>query len=77
MKIKVFYLTQNVGRFKSIAIPTDAQKVPDWFTEHYKVNKDMHIERLVDKPLNNIIKAIGKETPSKQSLMVDELLDFG
>jgi len=77
MKIKVFYLTQNVGRFKSIAIPTDAQKIPDWFTEHYKVNKDMHIERLVDKPLNNIIKAIGKETPSRQSLMVDDLLDFG
>lgn len=76
MKIKVFYLTQTYGRFKSIAIPTDAQHVPEWFSEHFEVNKDMHLERLVDKPLNNIIKAIGKETPSKQSLMVDELLDF-
>ena len=76
MKIKVFYLTQKYGRFKSLAIPTDATAVPEWFLDHFAVNKDMHIERLVDKPLNNIIKAIGKETPSKQSLMVEELLDF-
>ncbi len=76
MKIKVFYLTQKYGRFKSIALPTDIQQVPEWFLDHYAVNKDMHIERLVDNPLNNIIKAIGKETPSKQSLVVGELLDF-
>ena len=66
MKIKVFYLTQKYGRFKSIAIPTDAQGVPEWFTEHFTVDRDMHIARLVDNPLNNIIKAIGKETPSRQ-----------
>ena len=76
MKIKVFYLSQKYGRFKSIAIPTDTQKIPDWFTEHFTVNRDMHIERLVDNPLNNIIKAIGKETPSRQSMLVDDLLDF-
>ncbi len=76
MKIKVFYLTQKYGRFKSIAIPTDTKVAPEWFTDHFAVNKDMHIERLVDNPLNNIIKAIGKETPSKQSLVVGELLDF-
>jgi DNA polymerase elongation subunit (family B) len=75
-KIKVFYLMQKQGRFKSIALPTDAQQVPDWFLDHFMINRDMHIERLVDNPLNNIIKAIGKETPSKQSLVVDELLDF-
>ena len=76
MKIKVFYLTQKVGRFKSIAIPTDAQKIPEWFTDHFAVDREAHIERLVDNPLNNIIKAIGKETPSKQSMLVDELLEF-
>lgn len=76
MKIKVFYLTQKTGRFKSIALPTDASIVPEWFTDHFSVNRDMHIERLVDNPLNNIIKAIGKETPSKQSLLVDELIEF-
>lgn len=76
MKIKVFYLTKKVGRFKSIALPTDAEFIPQWFLDNFKIDKDAHIERLVDNPLNNIIKAIGKDVPSKQSLMVDSLLDF-
>jgi DNA polymerase elongation subunit (family B) len=76
MKIKVFYLTSKYGRFHNIAIPTDTQKVPEWFLDHFTVNRDAHIERLVDNPLNNIIKAIGKETPSRQSLMVEDLLEF-
>ena len=76
MKIKVFYLTRKYGRFHNIALPTDTTKVPDWFLDHFTVNRDAHIERLVDNPLNNIIKAICKETPSKQTLVVDELLEF-
>lgn len=76
MKIKVFYLTQPVGRFKSIAIPVDAEEVPEWFLTNFSVDKDAHIERLVDNPLGNIIKAIGKQVPSKQSLLVNELLEF-
>jgi DNA polymerase elongation subunit (family B) len=76
MKIKVFYLTQKYGRFHNIALPTDTTKVPEWFLDHFSVDRDAHIERLVDNPLNNIIKAIGRETPSRQSLIVNELLDF-
>jgi DNA polymerase elongation subunit (family B) len=76
MKIKVFYLEQTVGRFKSIALPTDIEIVPQWFLNDFPVDKDAHIERLVDKPLGNIIKAIGKDVPSKQSMVVDSLLDF-
>ncbi len=76
MKIKVFYLKEKYGRFKSIAIPTDIQQVPQWFLDNFNVNKDMHIERLVDKPLDNIIKAISKTVPSRQSLLTDSLLGF-
>jgi DNA polymerase elongation subunit (family B) len=76
MKIKVFYLEQKVGRFKSIALPTDIEIVPQWFLNDFSVDKNAHITRLVDKPLGNIIKAIGKDVPSKQSMMVDSLLDF-
>lgn len=76
MKIKVFYLTQKYGQFHSIAIPTDMVKPPEWFLEHYTVNRDMHIERLVDKPLGNIIKAIGRDVPTAQSLIVEDLLGF-
>ena len=74
MKIKVFYLTKPVGRFKSIAIPVDIEEVPNWFFDNFEVDREMHLERLVDNPLQNIIKAIGKEVPSKQSLFVDSVL---
>lgn len=76
MKIKVFYLTKKVGRFKSIALPTDIEQVPDWFLDHYSIDREAHIERLVDNPLTNIFKAIQVEVPSKQSLVVSDLLEF-
>ena len=76
MKIRVYYITQHIGKFKSIAIPVDIETVPSWFEKHYEVNRKMHVERLVDKPLGNIIEAIGKPVPSRQSLFVDDVLVF-
>ena len=76
MNIKVFYLTKKVGIFKSIAIPVDIEEVPAWFLEEFTVDAKAHMERLVDKPLNNILKAIGEETPTKQSLLTDFLFQF-
>jgi DNA polymerase elongation subunit (family B) len=76
MKIKVFYLIGKHGKFKSIALPTDVEVVPQWFLDNFRIDRDAHIERLVDNPLTNILKAIGKEPPSRQSLYVDSLLVF-
>jgi DNA polymerase elongation subunit (family B) len=76
MKIKVFYLIGNHGKFKSIALPTDLELIPAWFTDNFRIDRDAHIERLVDNPLSNILKAIGKQPPSRQSLLVDSLLVF-
>ncbi len=76
MKIKVFYLTKKYGRFKSIALPTDTNQVPEWFLEQFTIDRGLHVERLVDNPLQNIIKSVGYEVPSKQTLLVDSLLEF-
>ena len=76
MKIKVFYIKKHTGRFKSIAIPTDTEVIPQWFLDHYDVDRKAHIERLVNKPLGNIIRAIGKDVPSKQGMLVNSLLEF-
>jgi DNA polymerase elongation subunit (family B) len=77
-KIKVFYLIKPFGRFKSIAIPTDTKKLPEWFNEHYLklVDRQAQITRLVDAPLENIIGAIGKVIPTRKSLLVDELVEY-
>lgn len=76
MKIKVFYLTSKVGRFKSIAVPVDIEQVPQWFLDDFTVDRQAHTERLVDKPLGNIIKAIGKDVPSRQTLLNNSLLEW-
>lgn len=76
MKIKVFYLNQSYRRFKSIAIPTDAEFVPTWFLENFTVDKEAHILRLVDRPLENILKAINKKCPTKQSLLFADAWEF-
>ncbi len=76
MKIKVFYLNRKYGRFKSIAIPVDVEQVPSWFIENFTIDREAHVERLVDNPMNNIIKAVGYQTPSRQSMIVNDLLDF-
>lgn len=75
-KIKVFYITTSTGRFKSIAIPTDTEVVPGWFLTNFEVDKDAHITRLVDNPLSNILKAIGKKAPTLHSLKVESLFRF-
>lgn len=75
-KIKVYYLQGKHGKFKSIALPTDIEVIPSWFVDNMKIDKEAHIERLVDNPLGNILKAIGKKTPTKHSLMVNKLLSF-
>ena len=75
-KIQVFYLTRKNGRFKSIAFPTDIERIPEWFFNNFEIDKTAHLQRLVDNPLNNILKAINKETPSKQSLLNQNLLCF-
>jgi DNA polymerase elongation subunit (family B) len=76
MKIKVFYLKTTVGRFKSIALPTDLEVVPQWFLDNFEIDKDAHVERLVDNPLENIVGAIGKKAPSRQTILIDSLFEF-
>jgi DNA polymerase elongation subunit (family B) len=77
-KIKIFYTIQQFGRFKAIAIPVDIEQIPQWFIDDFVplIDIEAHIERLINKPLNNIIKAIGLTTPSKQSLFVESIIEF-
>ena len=76
MKIKVFYMKNPHGRFKSIAVPADSTSLPPWWNQHCSVDTAAHVLRLVDRPLDNIIKAIGKAVPSRQSLFIDSMLEY-
>ena len=77
MKLRVYYVFGvHRDRFISVALPTDIETVPEWFLKNFEIDRDKHVVRLVDKSLGNILKAIGKKVPTKQSLLVNNLLGF-
>ncbi len=76
MRVNVFYLQVPDGKFKSIAVPVDIEEVPDWFYETVEINKNMQLQRLIDNPLKNVLKAIGKEPPTHQSVFISKTLEF-
>lgn len=78
MKIKVFYLKKKFGRFGSIAIPVDLNKVPDWFRMHFEplIDREAQAVRVIDKPLASILEAINEKIPTRQSLLIEEGFEF-
>lgn len=80
-KIYIFYLKNCYGprkRFKSIAMPVDIKDIPDWFTERALPDIDIEaqLHRLVDKPLHNILKVIGEEPPTAQTVLANDSVEF-
>jgi DNA polymerase elongation subunit (family B) len=75
-KIKVFYLVGDHGKFKSIAIPTDAGKIPQWCLDNFKIDIDAQMTRLIDKPLEGILNAIGKRVPTRAGITFDSIFEF-
>jgi DNA polymerase elongation subunit (family B) len=77
-KIKVYYLKNKIGKFSSIAIPTDMEILPQWFIENYipRIDKDKQISRLVDNPLDNILKALSLKSPTSQEIHAHDLFEF-
>lgn len=80
MKIRVyyFYAQKKFGKFTSIAVPTDLDLLPDWF-ENFKpyIDADKQISVLVDRPIKNILDAIGEAVPTGKNVMADEVFAFG
>lgn len=75
-KIKVFYLDQMYGKFKSIALPTDIEIIPSWFTDNFVVDRALHAEKLIDNNLAHIFTAIKQEVPTRQTVLTNDLLTF-
>lgn len=75
-KIKVFYLTKKYGKFKSIAVPTDLEVIPEWLTANFTVDRFLHEEKTIDGPLTIIFEAISRPVPTLQSLFNDSVLEW-
>jgi hypothetical protein len=77
-KLQIYYLTKPIGRFKSIAVPSDIEILPEWFTKNFipRIDKKAQILRLVDKPMQIMVSAAGIVVPTKKKLIFEEGL-FG
>lgn len=78
MKIKTYYLTKKFGRFNSIALPVDLNRIPSWFEEHFSglIDRERQSEVLISKPLSSILTAIDQIVPTRQSILFDELVSY-
>jgi len=75
-KIKLFYIKPNDRNFKSVAISGDADRVPKWFTEHFKVDEKLMSEKLIDDKISILFTPIGWEVPTARSAIANSLLEF-
>jgi len=77
-KIKTYYLTKKFDIFKSIALPTDLKHPPEWFTKHFAhlIDREGQLTRLVDKPLQSILTAIGEYSPTPRTIIMDEMFEY-
>lgn len=79
MKVNSFYLKKPIGDFKSIAVPVDLEKLPDWFQTDIipKIDKEQQVIRLIDQVCKPLLIAMNEMIPTRKTLLVDELVDFG
>ena len=77
-KIRTYKLRRKIGRFKTIALPSDLRRTPEWFTGHFVelIDRDKQAINLVEKPLQIILEAIDKRVPTRQSMLFDELVEY-
>ncbi len=72
----IFYLKPNRHGFKTIALPTDADRFPAWFAEHFQLDKQLTEERMIDQKLSRIFEALNWEIPTPQKTFVRSILKF-
>lgn len=75
-KVKVFYLKANDLDLKAIAFPSDISHFPAWFVEHFRVDKRLTEEKMIDSKLEKIFAAWGYPVPDIQTAFKKTVLKF-
>lgn len=82
MKIRIFNFDTDFfhqGRmFNSIAIPTDAEEVPDWFLDEFapRIDRIKHANKLVDNMLHNMFDSILRPVPTRHMQALEQDFDW-
>jgi DNA polymerase elongation subunit (family B) len=72
----IFYLQPNNYGFKSIAFPADTPRFPPWFNEHFKIDKKLTEQKMIDSKLSRVFEALQWEIPTPQKSFANKLLEF-
>jgi DNA polymerase elongation subunit (family B) len=76
MKTIVCKLKQNPLGMKSIGIPTDEKRIPDWYKE-LPFNNDEMEETIITKKINNLLSTLDWDlTRAESKTTFDDLFDF-
>jgi DNA polymerase elongation subunit (family B) len=75
-KIKVYYLKTNDFRFESIAVPSDLDALPSWFTRDFVVDIKKTEEKLIDMKLESIFDPLGWQVPTPQTARNNKLISW-
>ncbi len=75
-KVKVFYLRPNDLDLTSIAFPSDITHFPQWFLGHFRVDRKLTEEKMIDAKLEAIFTAWGHPIPNIQRAFQKTVLKF-
>lgn len=77
-KIRIYYLDEPMGDFKSIALPTDLKSPPKWFEEHFipRIDRKEQASKLIDSAMKGILDAIDLIVPTRKSMLYDEMVEY-
>ena len=72
----VFSLMPNEYGYKTIALPSDLMHFPSWFDEHFKVDRKLTEQKMIDSKLERTFEALNWEIPTPQKTHVKTFLKF-
>lgn len=72
----IFYLLPNEYNLKSIAIPIEFDSFPKWFDEHFKVDRKLTEDKMIDSKIEGIYGALGWEIPNATKTLMNKILKF-
>lgn len=72
----IFSLMPNEFGYKTIALPSDLMHFPPWFDEHFKIDRKMTEQKMIDSKLKRTFEALNWDIPTPQKTHIKKFLKF-
>lgn len=75
-KILIYYVKPNENGFKSIAVPADLPRFPQWIIDNFQIDIKLTEQKMFENKLEKVFAAIGKDVPTLQSAHIRRVVEF-